>query len=139
MSTTTKKEPNGVSTHQIQVNGKNLTPSPRTKRATTLPVNIQQTLTRHHSTYSPYDEKSYNRVISNKRAWLSAETTIEEIDVNQQYFIIEGYFTVFWQDSQFDPNDELKKLRLYGKYPNDLLNYYLSTRINETPSNGMCT
>ncbi len=44
--------------------------------------------------------KAVNK-IGSKTSWLSAETTIEEINVNQQYFKVEGWLTTFWRDEKF--------------------------------------
>ena len=52
-----------------------------------------------------------------KEAWLSAETTIEEINVNQHYFVMSGYLTVFWQDLGFKDWKKIFGIWRYGMPP----------------------
>ena len=49
-------------------------------------------------------------------AWLSAETTIHEINVNERYFSLSGNLSVFWKDPEFDKFNKLKNLTPNKKY-----------------------
>ena len=64
--------------------------------------------------------------LGKRPAWLSTETTIEEINVNDHYFRVEGYLNVFWKDMKFDPNNSLQKYPPYTPIPHSLLQNLLS-------------
>ena len=90
-------------------------------------------ISRRKSTlFSPYETRlpqSLSKARPKYEAWLSSETTITEINVNEHYFVIEGFLTVFWKDEHFDENGELQKLIPYNQYSNELLDYLLSQPI----------
>eukprot|EP01084_Bolivina_argentea_P263635 446292_1 len=71
-------------------------------------INIDETI-QEDNKYSEDENNASND--NRKKAWLSAETTIEEINVIQQYFQIEGYLTVFWKDDEFDSQKILSETK----------------------------
>ena len=74
--------------------------------------------------------------IDGNPAWLSVESTIEEINVIEQYFRISGCIAVFWQDMLFDKDNDLQKLKCYKPYSNKKLKDLLSIRMGAAPTKG---
>ena len=72
--------------------------------------------------------------INTKTAWLSTDIIIDEINVNQQYFKIQGDLFVFWRDKYFDPDDKLRELDRYKSHPNELINILFSSQIKRDTS-----
>eukprot|EP01084_Bolivina_argentea_P044765 82364_1 len=58
-----------------------------------------------------FDERKDER----KDAWLTTEITVEDVNVMEQHFTIEGWLTTFWKESNISVETLLKKLLGFKK------------------------
>merc|ERR1712176_760706 len=70
-------------------------------------IKYPNTMNPDSSKWSGYDDK--------KEGWMSVETTIHEINLSKQYFKLEGWFAIFWRDTNFDKDQQLKSFKIETK------------------------